>query len=378
MLVVETAVGQAVLAAARRLELPFESLAGRLDVPADTFHDLLRVHARLDTQLAAKLAEVLGGTPAEWVELNNDDEDDESALVAAWAAALDDFHPDTLRALRARGEVTATRSQRDRLAAELAAFFGCPPAEVDGLVDASFRQSSAHEVHRDAVSTWLRLADRQAARLADQLDVPELDVDGLRELLPRLALVGPREPAEYLPEVQQQLADVGVVLVFQADVKGSRLSGASWPSPSGYGVVALTLRYALDDFFWWTMFHECAHLVLGHGRVLDSMDADTSETEAAADRLAHHLLMLPPSWQASLAKPSKHKVQALSLRLGVPSGLLVGQLQHASRVARKHMNALKKRMPSPEDLEVRGRRRPSGTEWDRSMQNLVEAATQAS
>ncbi|WP_448642785.1 ImmA/IrrE family metallo-endopeptidase [Geodermatophilus sp. URMC 63] len=376
MLVVETAVGQAVLASARRLGVPLESLAEELAVSAEVLDDLLRGRAALNAQLAARLATVLGGTPAEWYALESD-EDDESQLVAAWAAAMEDFHADTLRALRTRGVVTATRAQPERLAAELAAFFGCRPEQVAGLVNASFRQSSAHEVHRDAVSTWLQLADRQATRLAEQQDTPPLSAEGLRQLLPSLAQVGSREPMDYLPEVQQQLAEVGVVLVFQADVKGSRLSGASWPSPSGYGVVALTLRYALDDYFWWTVFHECAHLVLGHGRVLDSMDADASETEAAADRLAQELL-LPRSWQSSLAKPSKQKVWTLSLQLGVPEGLLVGQLQHAGRVARKDMNALKKRMPNPEDLEVRGRRRPSGTEWDRSMQTLMEAATRAS
>ena len=376
MLVVETAVGRAVLSAARALGLSVDALADRLGLSATALTAVLRGEAEVDGSLASRLSEVLGQTPAYWLELDSDE--DEVALVAAWVDALDDFQQSTLQALRARGEVTATRAQRQRLAAELAAFFGCFPDEVDAQVDASFRQSAAHVVHADAVSTWLRLADRQATWLADLWDVPALDTDGLRALLPDLVRVGRQEPADYLPSVQEQLAEVGVVLVFQADVKGSRLSGASWPAPGGQGMVALTLRHRYDDFFWWTVFHECAHLLLGHGRVLDSLDAHAGEKETQADGLALELLHLPVAWDNAMARPSKQRVSELGTRLGVPVGLLVGQLQHTHRVKPKDMNGLKRSMPDPEELEVHGRRRPSGAGWDKVMDELVSRATRAS
>lgn len=375
MLVVETAVGHAVLSRARTLGLSSEALADRLGVASAVVDDLLRGRASVGDGLADQLSDVLGETPSYWLELDRDEDD--ADLVAAWVAALGDFKSETLQALRSRGRVTATRAQPERLAAELAAFFGCSPDEVDALVDASFRQSSAHTVHADAVSTWLRLAEQQAAWVADLHDTPPLDPDGLRALLPHLVRVGGQAPADYVPEVRDELAEVGVVLVFQGDVKGSRLSGASWPTPAGHAVVALSLRHRYDDFFWWTVFHECAHLLLGHGRSVDSLDAHPGEKETAADALAKELL-LPESWHLGMSKPSKQRVTGVGHELGVPAGVLVGQLQHAGRVARKDMNALKQQMPKPEDLEVRTRVRPSGPEWSRSMASLVEQATRAS
>jgi HTH-type transcriptional regulator/antitoxin HigA len=375
MLVVETAVGHAALSRARALGLPLDDLADRLGVSPTVVDDLLRGRTTVSEGLAHQLSNVLGETPGYWRELDRDD--DEADLVAAWVAALGDFKAETLQALRSRGRVTATRAQPERLAAELAAFFGCRPDEVDALVDVSFRQSSAHTVHADAVSTWLRLAEQQAAWLADLQGTPVLDREGLRALLPRLVRVGGQAPADYVPAVRDELAEVGVVLVFQGDVKGSRLSGASWTTPAGHAVVALSLRYRLDDYFWWTVFHECAHLLLGHARSVDSLDAHPGEKETAADGLAKQLL-LPDSWHLGMTKPSKQRVAGVGRELGVPAGVLVGQLQHAGRVALKDMNGLKQRMPKPEDLEVHTRVRPSGPEWSRSMARLVEQATQAS
>lgn len=376
MLVVETVTGQAVLAGARALGLSMSELVDKLAVPPSLLDEVFGGRREVDKPFASRLSDVLGETPEHWLELEDSD-DDGADLVAAWVTALDDFQSTTLQALRARGVVTATRSHPERLAGELAAFFGCPPQEVDGLLDASFRQSVAHVVHADAVSTWLQLANRQAAWLADMWDAPSLNRDALRELLPTLVRVGDQQPTEYLSSVQERLADVGVVLVFQADVKGSRLSGASWPTAEGHSVVALTLRYRFDDYFWWTVFHECAHLLLGHGRVLDSWDPAVGDFERAADALARELL-LPPDWDACLTKPSKGRVGGLGAELGVPAGLLVGQLQHARRVRRQDMNALKRLMPKLEELEVCGRRRPSGPEWDQSVATLVQQATTAS
>lgn len=143
-------------------------------------------------------------------------------------------------------------------------------------------------------------------------------------------------------------------------------------------MVALTLRHRYDDFFWWTVFHECAHLLLGHGRVLDSLDAHAGEKETQADGLALELLHLPVAWDNAMARPSKQRVSELGTRLGVPVGLLVGQLQHTHRVKPKDMNGLKRSMPDPEELEVHGRRRPSGAGWDKVMDELVSRATRAS
>lgn len=366
MLVVETPLGQALTRRLRERGLRWGMLEGLLGFEAPELELVLTEQGHLTTTVAGALARVLGESPDYWLRLD-DDEDD--APSRSWLRALDSYGADSLKALRSRGVLAATRRQPEQLARELREFFDCRPDEVEALVPASYRQSQAYPVARDAVSVWLRLADKQARRLADFHSVPALDLEGLRRLLPQLVRVGRKEPRQYLDEVRERLADVGVVLVFQQDVPGTRLSGASWPSSLGYGVVALTLRHRKDDFFWWTLFHECAHLLLQHGRVLDSLVDDLGEVEEAANRLAQSLL-LPAGWDGPLTKVSHDRVSALASKLDVPAGVLVGQLQKARGLKPNWLAALKKRMPDPEGLEVLGLDRPDGPAWAAALEEL--------
>ncbi|MCU1612621.1 MAG: hypothetical protein JWO98_161 [Frankiales bacterium] len=374
MLVVDTALGRAVMARARAHGLALDELAARLDLPMSDLSAFLSGGRRLGGGLASSLARALGDPPSFWLDLDRGTGGG-VATRDPWVEAVQTYRTETLKVLRDRGHVTAKRNQPTRLAAELAEFFGCQPTETPDLVPASFRQSSAHPVARDAVEVWLRLANKQAALVADVESVPGLNPVALRSLLPGLVQVGSAMPNDYLAEVKAQLADVGVAVLFQPDVPGTRLSGASWPTEQGHGVVAMTLRYRTDDFFWWTLFHECAHLLLGHGLVLDSVDAQDHRgaQEGAADELARELL-LPERWDGELTKVSGARVQSLAERLGVPAGVLVGQLQHSRGLPPHWLRQLKKPMPKPADLEVSGLPHPTGPEWEAAMAELLRQA----
>ena len=371
MPVVESAVGRALVAHARAHEMTLQSLARALELSSDDVDELLYGDRLVDSALAERLSVVLGKDREHWLTV-----DDRRARVARWLTALDQFGPASLRALRDRGHVSATKRQPGQLADELDAFFGCEPEDRDNVVPASFRQSDAHPVHEDAVQVWLRLASMQGDRVAELDDVPALDLDDLGTTLPTLARVADEAPSDYLPRVRDRLADAGVVMVFQPDVPGTRLSGASWPTPGGFAVVALTLRHAFDDFFWWTVYHECAHLLHEHGLVVDGSSDDGADRvqEEQANELARAAL-LPAGWDRGLEVPSKARVVRAAHRLGLPPGVLVGQLQNRHRVAPKDMNGLKRSMPDPASLEVlMSLDQGSGPAWDQAAVDLQRRA----
>jgi HTH-type transcriptional regulator/antitoxin HigA len=374
MLVVEGALGRAVVAELRRRGLSLDELATTLDMSTGRLSAYLSGARRPNRDLADGLARALGDAPEDWLRLGARLPAGD-AVTSPWVQAVSDYRPETLKVLRERGLVTARRNQQERLALELGEFFRCEPGSVAELVPASFKQSTAHPAARDAVDVWLRLADQQAEFVAELEGVPSIDGSALRELLPELLKVGDRQPPEYLPEVKEKLADVGVVLVFQPDVPGTRLSGASWPTGEGHGVLATTLRYRTDDWFWWTLFHECAHLLLGHGLVLDSVDAEDYRTgeEEAADELARELL-LAPGWDDGLTKVSKDRVSAKAKQLGVPAGVVVGQLQKRRGLQQHHLRQLKKTMPDTAALEVGGLPQSGGRVWEAAVAELLNEA----
>ncbi len=343
--------GRAVEQASRARGLSGEQTAAALALELPEYARLLNGSLLLDQNLAQRLEQALGGTVAGWLRLaashvsapSND----------AWQSVAATYNRDALKALRERGYVDATRANVGVLAEQLRAFFACEPADAQGQVRAAFRQSTARQADPEAVAVWLNLADRQARWFAESEQVPALDRDALSRLMPELVKVGQQPPDQYLPQVQDKLTDVGVVLVFQADVPGTRLSGASW-SEDAYAVVALTLMGARDDKFWWTLFHEVGHVLSRHGRVVEGDVASTEDgdREVEADAVAHDLL-LPLDWTWRLPRVlSRQGVRAVAAELGVPAGVLVGQLHHTGRLNRSHLNDLRQPTPPAESLEV--------------------------
>lgn len=335
-------VGSRVHAAAAARGLSAESAAAELGLNLEAYLQLLNGGLMLTADLAERLTQVLGLVVSWDREQAADDQ-------ARWVESVPDYSKPALAELRRRGFVKATKSSPDRLAGQLLAFFECGPAESMALVKAAYRQSAAHPVDPAAVAVWLRLADQQARRVLLSDELPELDLEALRELASTLIQVGTQEPETYLPEVVRALGDVGVVLVFEADVPGTRLSGASWPTEN-HAVVALTLRGRQDDRFWWTLYHELAHVLLGHGRVVESDGAEESEREQEADSLARELL-LPPDWKSALGEPlGRPAVLQCAARLNVPPGVLVGQLHHDGLMPKSWLNDLRQSTPSPAEL----------------------------
>lgn len=211
---------------------------------------------------------------------------------------------------------------------QLLAFFGVasPGAWRDLWLrpDAAFRQSPAFEAKPGAVAAWLRLGELAASDVATR---PYHGTD-LRALLPRLRALTTQPPDVFEPAMRTSCAEVGVVVVFVKEVRGARVSGATrWLSPTR-ALVQLSLRYKTDDQFWFTFFHELAHVLL-HGKkdvwIEDGSRDDPREEEA--NRFAAELL-IPRQYEDELKKlGTLQEIRVFAQGIGVAPGIVMGRLQ---------------------------------------------------
>ena len=93
-------------------------------------------------------------------------------------------------------------------------------------------------------------------------------------------------PATFCSKLNKCLADNGIALVFLPHLKGSFLQGATFLDGRKI-VVGLTARGKDADKFWFSLFHELAHIVLGHvGQSMGTSDEDEKAANAwSADTL---------------------------------------------------------------------------------------------
>lgn len=174
------------------------------------------------------------------------------------------------------------------------------------------------------------------------LATPRVDAFDRTRLTPQWfeSLVRLSTVSDMLPAVELHLAEAGVVLVLEPHLPRTRLDGAAMLAPDGRGVVALTLRHARLDSFWFTLMHELAHLAL-HIEVAneretaslyyDDLDvrADLPQNEREADLFAREALVPSTAWHASSAcyTPSADSIDTLAQQIGIHSAIVAGYAQ---------------------------------------------------
>lgn len=237
-----------------------------------------------------------------------------------------------LAELRRRGAVSATLRDKAACVIESLRFFGVPNVATWRALylqpQAAFRQSTAHQVSPGAVAAWLRLGQLEAERL----DLPPFRPEALRAGLSVIRdLI--RNHGDLGQEIVEVCGQTGVAVAFVPDVPGTRASGAThWMR--GRPIVQLSLRGKTDDRFWFTLFHELAHVLLhGRGEVfIESSgkrdDADTVSKESEADELAGNLLIRPEEAHRLPGLRSLDDVRQFAREIGVSPGVVVGRLHH--------------------------------------------------
>lgn len=139
---------------------------------------------------------------------------------------------------------------------------------------------------------------------------------------------------EDLMKIGPFLAAYGIVFLWQDAIPAMKLDGAVFSLSSGQIVVALSLRYARLDHFWFTLMHELAHAVLHADQleipILDDLDAVAEGLiEQQANRLASDSLIPRNEWRSCTARytNSVDDIVSFASHLGIPSQCVAGRLQ---------------------------------------------------
>ncbi|WP_238876399.1 ImmA/IrrE family metallo-endopeptidase [Achromobacter xylosoxidans] len=209
---------------------------------------------------------------------------------------------------------------------------------------AAFRTTDAHSESGPATAAWLR----QGERLAERITCQKWDPAIFEEKLPKIReLTHIAEPAKFLPILQYLCAEAGVAVVVVKAPNGCRASGATFFSSPTKAVLLLSFRYLSNDQFWFSFFHEAAHLVLHWNEdllILETSDGPKSPREDEANQFASDFLISPElqKFLPEAAKSAKSIIR-FSRLAGVASGIVVGQMQYRGLVRRDHFNKLKNR-----------------------------------
>ena len=210
-----------------------------------------------------------------------------------------------------------------------AIFFDLPISKQPTL----FRKSA--NADENLLAIWQARARTEAEHLCLAEECPAFT--GLsKEHLRKLALlsVDPRAVLQ-LPSI---LAKFGIILVYVYALPGMSADGAVFHLSTGHPVIAMSLRFPRLDYFWFTLLHELAHLVLHADQLKEPLffDVEASEEtdriEKAANRLAKDSIVDRESWRNCAPKydTSDRAVHTYAAEQGVHPSLVAGLLRKES------------------------------------------------
>ena len=329
--------------------------ASRCGLSEKHVSQIINGKASVTSESALTFERVLGTKAGLWMNLESNHrlhvarraEEDRLSSYIEWASRF------PLQALAKRGVIPSRCSKEAKVRA-LLEFFGVtsPKAwekQCNRLVIA-YRRSPAFTSSREAVTAWLRIGDLEAAEAI----TPPFDRTTFRSALDEIRNLTRLRPSEFEPRMKQLCCEAGVALVFVPEFPETRLSGATrWVSPDK-ALVVQSLRHRKDDHFWFTFFHEAAHVLL-HGKravFIDEVSMDSSDEEQEADSFAANHLIPAAKYKSFVnAKHlSKERVRAFADSLGIAPGIIVGRLQHDGVIPFSWFNDLKRTFVFAEEI----------------------------
>ena len=330
-----------------------QQLADRLGYSLKHVNQLIKAKVPLTEDAAIRLQNVLGASVGFWLTREAQyrervavlDAADRQVSMVPW---LERF---PIKEMMDVGILTKRRidaKSKPGMVGELLSFFGvATPDQWEsqyGCMELAFRRSREEQADVVAISAWLRMGERKA----EKLDGPPYDEVRFKAALTEVRGLSCQSPQEFQPRMQQLLHDAGVAFVLVPALPKTHVSGVARWLNARRPLIQLSLYGKQNDRFWFSFFHEAAHILL-HSQQKKSVFLDdpskagsSSKEEQEANAWAWDFLITPNQARSLVDIPkSKSAVISFAQSIGVHPGIVVGRMQHDALLDVRWLNDLK-------------------------------------
>lgn len=315
-------------------------LARRLGVTTKHLNQLVGGTVSLSNEIAIALERVTGAPARFWnaIEANFQDFEAREREAEDLRADLPWLEELPLKELIAQGHVADKRARPIDQLREVLKFFGVAGRSSfdEVCASAAYRKSSAYTSDQYAIAAWLRVGEIRAT----DVRCPDFDKTAFRAALREVrGLTRIEDPNLWLPQLTKLCAATGVVVLLVPPIGKSRVSGAArWLTPEK-ALIQLSLRGRWAEAFWFTFFHEAAHILL-HSKKRTFIDDDngSDELEVEADRFALDFLIPREHLPRLGTLRTAADVRRFAAEIGVGSGIVAGRLHKENLIPKNWFN----------------------------------------
>lgn len=322
-------------------------------------NQLIKGKAPITPETAFKLERVLGSSVSFWLKREATYREKlireiEEETCSQWIDWLDKLPVKDLMNAGCISKRRYDNKNKPSLVRDLLSFFGvASPEEWERFylkMDSHFRRTRENQSNMQAIAAWLRLGERRASNIQGSSYSKSKFKKNLAEI--RQLTVLP--PEEFQQQLYALCADAGVTLVLVPAIKNAHVSGvARWLSPQR-PLIQLSLYGKANDRFWFTFFHEAAHILLHDKKQIFLDDLRGTESTKTIEREANDWardFLIPPDDYEEQRRflADEGAITYFAEKMGIHAGIVVGRLQYDEQLDYRQLNYLKCRFDTDEE-----------------------------
>lgn len=194
---------------------------------------------------------------------------------------------------------------------------------INNLNYGYYRKRPDISTNQTIMFVWQYLCEKA---VEDQ-NVDKLDTKRLKSRLPNIKDIMHEDDEKQFSLIQSELNSCGIKFIVNKHVKKAPIHGLTVKTKKGNPMIALTTREKFHDVFWFTLFHEIAHILNDEYDGKINNDA-INNIENSADRFARDTL-IPKDEYAHFVRQRQFSDEAISnfaRKIKVIKGIVYGRL----------------------------------------------------
>ena len=176
---------------------------------------------------------------------------------------------------------------------------------------------------------WQRLCEKQTEDISTE---KYLNKNLLQNSVERIKKAMYGSINKGIKEIQGILAECGIAFQVVQNFRGAPVQGFIKETADGNVILCLTIRGKRADRFWFTLFHEIAHILHGDCKIrFVDFDSVQSKAEQLADQYASDTLISRDEYRKFILSrdcTSWNRITAFAEAVGVEPFIVLGRLQN--------------------------------------------------
>lgn len=329
-------------------------LAERMGRSISKLNDLIKGKISLTPETAQKLEYVLGVEASFWLNLERIYQQElleieKLEFLEKCEKWIDGF---PISKLKTMGFLPKSRKKGEIIDGLLRFFQVASPTEWESVYiqeSLAYKINLQYSSHPKVIATWLRMGEIQA----EKMSLKNFDKKKITESIPLIQKLIYRQNENWLIDLQEICASCGIALVYTPSISKAPVYGVSrWIKNKTIPLIQLTDRRKDYNAFWFSFFHELAHIRYHNkGEVfISGLDGikQNEEKEKEANQFAARMLLSLSDRQIIFSHETftKELILEFSSQLKKHPSIIVSQIQREYKhlYKRKELNQLKKRV----------------------------------